>query len=78
MKGQGIGHALYGKALEFIGSNQIQIDVVNYMADTIEMYKHWGFHIDESKGYVEYPWEGWPEKARYANRGIFMVKPAAK
>lgn len=77
-QGQGIGKALYAQALEYIGDQEIRLDVVNYMDDTIAMYERWGFSIDKSKGYVEYPWEGWTNEQRYANRGIFMIKPSSE
>lgn len=76
LKGQGIGHALYQKVLEFAADREILVDVVEYMQDTIDMYEHWGFHIDESKGVLIYNLEEWPEKARQAYRAIYMVKPA--
>jgi GNAT superfamily N-acetyltransferase len=76
LKGQGIGRTLFRKVEEFADGMELRLDVVNYMQDTINMYKHWGFTIDEARGYIEYPWEGWPAKARYANRGIFMMRPA--
>jgi hypothetical protein len=55
----------------------MQVDVVEYLQDTIDMYKHWGFEVDESKGTINYPWEHWPEEARLAHRAIIMVKPAS-
>lgn len=78
LKGHGIGHALYQKVLNFAGDKQIQVDVVRYMTETIDMYKHWGFVIDESKGLVDYDWVEWPDKPRAAYRGVVMIKPASK
>jgi ribosomal protein S18 acetylase RimI-like enzyme len=53
-QGQGIGHALYEKVLEFAGKLPIQVDVVEYMQTTIDMYKHWGFEVDTNKGKLKY------------------------
>lgn len=77
-KGKGIGHALYKQAEQFADGCEIRLDVVNYMTDTIEMYKHWGYVIDNSRGYILYPWDHWSDAARHAGRGIFMVKSAAQ
>lgn len=75
LKGHGIGRALYDKVLAFAGSQPIQVDVVHYMKDTINLYRHWGFEIDKARGEIIYPWVEWSEPARYAGRGIYMVKP---
>lgn len=75
LRGHGIGHALYIKVLEFAGDLPIQVDVVLYLDQTIAMYKHWGFEVDDSKGEVEYDWIEWPEKSRESYKGIYMVKP---
>jgi GNAT superfamily N-acetyltransferase len=77
LKGQGIGRKLYEKVKEFASDMAMQVDVVEYLQDTIDMYKHWGFEVDESKGTINYPWEHWPEEARLAHRAIIMVKPAS-
>lgn len=76
LKGHGIGHDLYQKVLEFADGKQIQVDVIEYMQETIDMYKHWGFVIDEQKGKLTYPIIEWPEAARKAYRAIYMTKPA--
>lgn len=73
-KGYGIGRDLYDRALAYAGTLPLQLDVVNDMTATIAMYEHWGFRIDQHKGYIEYPWKGWTDEALYANRGIYMIK----
>ena len=73
-KGQGIGRALYEKAVVFAGDLPMKLDVVHDMDQTIAMYERWGFRVDETRGYILYPWKDWTESARYANRGIYMVK----
>jgi GNAT superfamily N-acetyltransferase len=78
LKGHGIGHELYEKVVEFASSLPIQVDVVKYNQATIDMYKHWGFEIDRSKGEVEYDWVEWPDEARQAYKGIYMIKPGTK
>lgn len=75
LRGQGIGHDLYRKVIGFAGQRQIVVDVVKYMQDTIDMYKHWGFKIDESRGELVYPITEWPEEARQAYKAIYMIKP---
>jgi GNAT superfamily N-acetyltransferase len=77
LKGHGIGHALYQKVLEFARDQAIHVDVVEYMQETIDMYKHWGFEVDEAKGKLIYPLVEWPEAARQAYRAIYMTRPAA-
>jgi ribosomal protein S18 acetylase RimI-like enzyme len=77
LKGHGIGHDLYQKVLEFAGDQAIHVDVVEYMQETIDMYRHWGFYIDEAKGKFIYPLVEWPEAARQAYRAIYMTKSAA-
>ena len=74
LKGHGIGHNLYQKVLGFADGMPIQVDVLKYMQSSIDMYKHWGFKVDESRGEVEYDWIEWPEKPRKAYKGIYMVK----
>lgn len=60
LQGQGIGHALYEKVLQFAGGMAMQLDVVSFMAKTINMYERWGFAVDTSREAFEYPWEEWP------------------
>ncbi len=76
LQGQGIGHDLYKKVLNFSGSLPIQVDVLKYMQSTIDMYKHWGFTIDSKRGEIVYDWDEWPEKARVAYKGIYMTRSA--
>lgn len=75
-RGQGIGHALYEKVLDYAGPLPMQVDVIEYMQETIDMYKHWGFTVDKSKGTLNYDITEWPERARQAYQAIYMVKPA--
>lgn len=76
LKGHGIGHELYQKVLAYAGNLPIQVDTVEYMQDTIDMYSHWGFHIDTAKGKLIYNIVEWPEAARKAYTAIYMTKPA--
>lgn len=73
-QGRGIGRQLYNKVLEFAGPQPIQVDVVEYLDKTIEMYKHWGFEVDKSRGAITYPWSMWPKEAIESYKGIYMVK----
>lgn len=54
-QGQGIGHALYERVLQYAGGMAMQLDVVNFMDKTISMYEHWGFTVDASREAFEYP-----------------------
>lgn len=75
-KGHGIGHTLYQKVREYANGQAILVDVIEYMDETIDIYRHWGFEIDESRGKLNYPIEEWPVAARKAYRAIYMVKPS--
>lgn len=76
LAGQGIGHRLYQKVREFALHLSIYTEVIEYMSDTISLYEHWGFVIDETKGKVLYPWTEWPQKAIDSYQAITMVRPA--
>lgn len=78
LKGQGIGRVLYERVLAFAGSQPIQVDVIEYADEAIELYKHWGFVVDQSKGTLIYPIVEWPEAARQAYRAIYMVRPGVQ
>lgn len=75
LQGQGLGRKLFNQVVEFAGELPIRLDVIQYMDKTIEMYKRWGFEIDETAGK---PWfllgHDWPEEARQAYQGIYMVR----
>jgi GNAT superfamily N-acetyltransferase len=73
LKGRGIGHRLYEQVLAFAGSMPIQVDVVEYMTDTVNMYRHWGFEIAKSKGVVAYRWDEWPKDVRHTQHGIYRI-----
>ncbi len=45
-QGKGIGTQLLDRTLSWFGNNNpVKITVVDYNTDSIEKYKHWGFHI---------------------------------
>lgn len=74
LKGKGIGRALYDKALDFADGKSIQAWVYEYLDETINMYEHWGFKIDKTKGKLAFNWDPWPKDVKmYA---ICMTKPA--
>jgi GNAT superfamily N-acetyltransferase len=77
LRGQGIGHALFKKVLDFAGHRDICVDVVQHMNETIAMYEHWGFAIDHARGKAEYGWPEWPEQAREHHYGIYMIRKAS-
>lgn len=76
IQGKGLGRKLFGFVEEFAGDLPIRLDVIQYMDKTIDMYKRWGFVIDETCGK---PWfllgRDWHTEAREAYRGIYMVRP---
>lgn len=75
LQGQGLGRQLFGEVEAFAGDLPIRLDVIRYMHETINLYKRWGFVVDEASGK---PWfllgADWPEEARQAYQGIFMVR----
>ena len=75
LTGQGIGHQLYRKVHEFAGTLPIQVEVIEYMTDTIRMYEHWGFEVDDTKAKIAYPWTEWPNAAIDSYQALTMVKP---
>lgn len=75
LQGQGIGRALYEKVLQFAGGMAMQLDVVNFMDQTISMYERWGFTVDTSREAFEYPWKEWPPGPAHKMRAIYMTKP---
>ncbi len=59
-QGKGIGKSLWKKALEFAGKKDIILDTYTHNR-TIEIYKKWGFVVDETKGKFFRHWEEWPK-----------------
>lgn len=60
----GIGKKLYNVALAFSGSRDLVLDIYTHNVKTIEIYKRWGWKLDESRGdrgYFERHWPEWPE-----------------
>ena len=74
-QGLGLGRKLFDQVVEFAGDLPIRLDVIQYMDDTIDLYKRWGFVIDEAAGK---PWfllgHDWPEEAQQAYQGIYMIR----
>lgn len=73
-QGKGYGRQLFLKATEFAGELPIRIEVVQYMQKTIDLYKRWGFEIDEAVEPIRYEIDGWPTEALDEYRGIVMVR----
>ncbi len=59
-QGKGIGKKLWQYALDFSGSSDIVLDLYVHNTKTIEMYKKWGFIIDQAKGTFYRHWPEWP------------------
>ncbi len=76
LKGRGIGGKLYEKVLNFAGDMPIWAWVYEYLDETINMYRHWGFELDKSKGKLEFDWEPWTKEVKMS--AICMIKSGNK
>ena len=65
-QGQGIGKKLWKKARDFSKSDDVVLDIYAHNKKSIEMYKKWGFTIDDSKGIFYLHWPEWPEGLKAA------------
>lgn len=67
---QGLGKRLWQYALDFSKGRDITLDTYASNSQAIEMYKRWGFEIDEPRGifYVHYP--EWPDNI--SGKSIYM------
>lgn len=71
-QGKGIGKALFENVLNFAGSKNIILDIYSHNLKTIEIYKKWGFIIDEKKGKFSRHWPEWP--GNLTAECIYMIK----
>ena len=60
-QGRGFGKRLYNLALEFAGNRDLVLDIYTHNIKTIEMYKKWGWKLDQTKGNKGYFYRHWPE-----------------
>lgn len=60
-QGRGIGKKLWRKVFTFAKGKDITLDTYAHNEKTIEIYKKWGFVIDEEKGSFYRHWPEWPE-----------------
>jgi len=63
-QGKGIGKKLYQLALEFSKKRDMFLDIYTHNLKTIDMYKRWGWQLDEAqgnKGYFFRHWDEWPK-----------------
>lgn len=58
---RGIGKHLWQYALAWAKDKDIILDIFTHNYKTIEIYKKWGFRIDEQKGTFTSHWFEWPE-----------------
>jgi GNAT superfamily N-acetyltransferase len=72
-QGKGYGTRLFELVREFADDMPIQIDVIQYMTRTLELYKHWGFEVTDAP-LVSYPLSDWPKAALEVYRGVTMVR----
>jgi GNAT superfamily N-acetyltransferase len=73
LKGRGLGKELFERVVQFADGCPIHLDVVEYLVDTIAVYRRWGFRVDDGTGEVVYAWRGWPDAYRNF-KGVAMVK----
>ena len=74
LKGKGIGRELYEKVLDYVGDRSIEVEVIHYHQDAINMYLKWGYEIDEQRGKIIYNRSNWPELAAKNLWAIVLVK----
>jgi ribosomal protein S18 acetylase RimI-like enzyme len=60
-QGKGIGKRLWHLARRFAKQKDITCDIYTHNVKTIELYKTWGFVIDEKRGKFYRHWPEWPE-----------------
>ena len=60
-QGQGVGKQLYKLVQEFARKRDLILDIYAHNTKTIEMYKNWGWKLDESRGEKGYFTRHWPE-----------------
>ncbi len=60
-QGKCIGKQLWQRALNSAGRRDIVVDLYVHNKKSIEMYKKWGFKIDETRGENGYFYRHWPE-----------------
>ncbi|HEY4694615.1 MAG TPA: GNAT family N-acetyltransferase [Candidatus Nanoarchaeia archaeon] len=63
-QGKGVGKQLWQRALDFASGKDIVLDLYAHNTKTIEMYKKWGFKIDEEKGTFYRHWPEWSEEIK--------------
>jgi len=68
---QGIGKELFNLALNYSAKKDIVLDTYSHNVRTIEIYKHWGFVVDETKKAFYRHWPEWP--AGLQAKCIYMV-----
>ena len=60
-QGKGVGKQLWKYALTFAKEKDITLDLYAHNTKAIEMYKRWGFIIDEQRGRFYRHWQEWPD-----------------
>lgn len=60
-QGKGIGKMLWQLALKESKGKDIILDTYIHNRRTIDLYKKWGFKVDEEKGIFYRHWPEWPE-----------------
>jgi ribosomal protein S18 acetylase RimI-like enzyme len=61
---KGIGEKLWKLALNFAKGKDITLDIYAHNKKGIEIYKKWGFEVDDSRDEFYRHWPEWPEDVR--------------
>lgn len=60
-QGMGIGRSLFDIVLAKSRGKDITLDIYSHNKKSIELYKKWGFEVDEARGKFKRHWPEWPE-----------------
>jgi ribosomal protein S18 acetylase RimI-like enzyme len=71
-QGKGIGSRLFKLAIERSNNTPITLDTYAHNIKTIEIYKRWGFEIDQTKEPFYRHWPEWPEDLQA--KCIYMIR----
>lgn len=73
-QGGGVGSQLFAKVLAFAEERDIILDVMRHRTQSIDIYKHWGFVVDETKPPIYYGWPYPTPEGRENGAGVTMIR----
>jgi ribosomal protein S18 acetylase RimI-like enzyme len=73
-QGKGIGRGLFEIALKFAKGKEITLDVFVHNKRAIDIYKKWGFEIDNEKAHFYRRWPEWPEGVKVESIYMKLAK----